>query len=143
MGLKAKLITGGLVGLILLGLCGVIYSQYQTNTQLVKNVATLDSIAIQRQLTIQTMQANTQSQAAALHALNAQHSALRSDYSQREQTIKRLYRENQEYRNWANTHLPTSVKRLRHRPPITGSSEYREWLSSTNSLRPNTDQPRE
>jgi LysB family phage lysis regulatory protein len=141
MGLKAKLITSGIIGLILLSLCAVIYYQYQQNNQLITDKTAATQLAEQRRLSIDALEQNQASQNAAITALAKSNNALRSQYSQREQLIRSLENENETYRQWANTPLPESVKRLRTRPHITGSSEYRQWLSNANALRPDSDKP--
>ncbi len=130
MGLKVKLI----MVLVLSALCGVIYYQYQEHNALVAEKAKVESVAEQRKLTIATMAANAQTQAATLKQLAAKQRDLQTQHNQREQLIRGLQRENQQYKNWATTELPNLVKRLRQRPALTGSSEYREWLSHTNTL---------
>ncbi|KXJ54445.1 MAG: hypothetical protein AXW15_02285 [Neptuniibacter sp. Phe_28] len=142
MGLKAKLMVAGLISLLLLAMSGVIYYLYTQNTQLTADKAKTEHTALQRKLTIQTLEQNAAAKDAALQQLAQQQHALQTQYNHREQTITRLQRENETYRAWAATELPTTVKRLRQRPAITGSSEYGEWLSNTDPLLP-TGQPTE
>ncbi|WP_425288642.1 Rz-like lysis system protein LysB [Yersinia enterocolitica] len=54
--------------------------------------------------------------------------------AQRNSQIKRLYRENETLRRWADTPLPDDIIRLRQRPAFTGAADYRQWLSETRTL---------
>lgn len=54
--------------------------------------------------------------------------------AQRNSQIKRLYRENETLRRWANTPLPDDIIRLRQRPAFTGAADYRQWLSESHTL---------
>jgi LysB family phage lysis regulatory protein len=49
--------------------------------------------------------------------------------AQRNSQLKRLYRENETLRRWADTPLPDDIIRLRQRPVLTGAADYRQWLS--------------
>jgi len=66
--------------------------------------------------------------------LQQQQSALIATINQSKNTIRRLQRENDDYKNWAATQLPNVVKRLRQRPAITGADQYRQYLSARNTL---------
>ncbi len=136
IGLKTKLIIGAIIGLIIAGLCGVISWQHQANAALLKDKTEQTQLAKQRLLSIRTMEANAKTQAEALQALAQQQHQINTEYSKRENHIKRLEHENKSYRDWANNPLPQPVKRLRQRPAITGSSEYRQWLSGTHPMLP-------
>lgn len=48
--------------------------------------------------------------------------------------IEKLKHENKQLRIWFDSNLPDDVKRLLERPDITGSSDYRRWLSNRNAL---------
>ncbi|CFQ95816.1 Rz-like lysis system protein LysB [Yersinia enterocolitica] len=54
--------------------------------------------------------------------------------AQRNSQIKRLYRENETLRRWADTPLPDDIIRLRQRPAFTGAADYRQWLSESHAL---------
>ncbi|HEN3618051.1 TPA: LysB family phage lysis regulatory protein [Yersinia enterocolitica] len=54
--------------------------------------------------------------------------------AQRNSQIKRLYRENETLRRWADTPLPDDIIRLRQRPAFTGAADYRQWLSEGHGL---------
>ncbi|EMU5279678.1 Rz-like lysis system protein LysB [Yersinia enterocolitica] len=54
--------------------------------------------------------------------------------AQRNSQIKRLYRENETLRRWADTPLPDDIIRLRRRPAIIGAADYRQWLSESGTV---------
>lgn len=54
--------------------------------------------------------------------------------AQRSSQLKRLYRENETLRHWADTPLPDDIIRLRRRPALTGAADYRQWLSDSHAL---------
>ncbi|MGM7746136.1 Rz-like lysis system protein LysB [Yersinia enterocolitica] len=54
--------------------------------------------------------------------------------AQRNSQIKRLYRENETLRRWADTPLPDDIVRLRQRPAFTGAADYRQWLSESHGV---------
>ncbi|MBW5826022.1 LysB family phage lysis regulatory protein [Yersinia kristensenii] len=61
--------------------------------------------------------------------------------AQRNSQIKRLYRENETLRRWADTPLPDDIIRLRQRPAFTGAANYRQWLSEGHSVPVSGNQP--
>lgn len=73
-----------------------------------------------------------------LNALRQQAEAVQADLqrflSNRETEIRRLQRENQELRDWADRPLPEPVARLRRRPALTGADAYRQHLSDAEPL---------
>lgn len=76
-------------------------------------------------------------------SLQNQQSELRNQLTSRNLLVEQLKRENKELSDWAINGLPTAVKWLRERPAITGAADYQNWLSSRNSLHPDSDQPAE
>ncbi|MBQ4864609.1 peptidase [Pseudoalteromonas sp. MMG013] len=54
--------------------------------------------------------------------------------SSRQHTIQHLKRELNDVKAWANTLLPHPIRGLHQRPAITGSEQYREWLSNRHTL---------
>ncbi|WP_419823301.1 Rz-like lysis system protein LysB [Yersinia rohdei] len=77
-----------------------------------------------------TANANNQAQA----QLRQQVASADQLLAQRNSQIKRLYRENETLRRWADTPLPDDIIRLRQRPAITGAANYRQWLSESHTL---------
>ena len=84
-----------------------------------------------------TANANNQAQA----QLRQQVASTDQLLAQRNSQIKRLYRENETLRRWADTPLPDDIIRLRQRPAFTGAADYRQWLSEGHSLPVSGSQP--
>lgn len=68
-----------------------------------------------------------------LYAVAEQTSALLRN---RQHRIEELKRENEDLRRWADTPLPADIIRLRERPALTGGAAYREWLSQSDAVQP-------
>ncbi|ENG7014816.1 LysB family phage lysis regulatory protein [Yersinia enterocolitica] len=77
-----------------------------------------------------TANANNQAQA----HLRQQVASADQLLAQRNSQIKRLYRENETLRRWADTPLPDDIIRLRRRPAIIGAADYRQWLSESGTV---------
>ncbi|BCU90679.1 lysozyme [Yersinia pseudotuberculosis] len=77
-----------------------------------------------------TANANNQAQA----QLRQQVASADQLLAQRNSQIKRLYRENETLRRWADTPLPDDIIRLRQRPALTGAADYRQWLSESGAV---------
>ncbi|AJJ01451.1 phage lysis regulatory, LysB family protein [Yersinia pseudotuberculosis IP 32953] len=77
-----------------------------------------------------TANANNQAQA----QLRQQVASTDQLLAQRNSQIKRLYRENETLRRWADTPLPDDIIRLRQRPALTGAADYRQWLSESGTV---------
>ncbi|OWF78897.1 Rz-like lysis system protein LysB [Yersinia rohdei] len=77
-----------------------------------------------------TANANNQAQA----QLRQQVASTDQLLAQRNSRIKRLYRENETLRRWADTPLPDDIIRLRQRPALAGAADYRQWLSEGHTL---------
>lgn len=73
---------------------------------------------------IQAAHSQMRAQIATVAGLNYRH----------EQTIRTLEQANETLKNWSNSPLPDPVVRLRQRPAITGSANYRDWLSERDAL---------
>ncbi|CNF50921.1 Rz-like lysis system protein LysB [Yersinia mollaretii] len=84
-----------------------------------------------------TANANNQAQA----RLRQQVASTDQLLAQRNSQIKRLYRENETLRRWADAPLPDDIIRLRQRPAFTGAADYRQWLSEGHSLPVSGSQP--
>lgn len=54
----------------------------------------------------------------------------------RQHRIEELKRENEDLRRWADTPLPADIIRLRERPALAGGADYREWLSQSDAVQP-------
>ncbi|BFI54073.1 Rz-like lysis system protein LysB [Yersinia pseudotuberculosis] len=77
-----------------------------------------------------TANANNQAQA----QLRQQVASADQLLAKRNSHIKRLYRENETLRRWADAPLPDDIIRLRQRPAFTGAADYRQWLSESHTL---------
>ncbi|CNI06282.1 phage lysin [Yersinia thracica] len=91
-----------------------------------------DSSSKNDQLIALALTANANNQAQA--HLRQQVASTDQLLAQRNNQIKRLYRENETLRRWADTPLPDDIIRLRRRPAITGAADYRQWLSESGAV---------
>lgn len=74
-------------------------------------------------------------------ALAATQQQLERTLADRTATIRRLQRENDELRQWADQPLPEPVARLRERPALTGAAAYQQHLRHAGTLPPVGEQP--
>ncbi|ELY5303774.1 Rz-like lysis system protein LysB [Yersinia enterocolitica] len=95
----------------------------QQNTETIRKSGQLIALAL-------TANANNQAQA----QLRQQVASADQLLAQRNSQIKRLYRENETLRRWADTPLPDDIIRLRQRPAFSGAADYRQWLSEGHGL---------
>ncbi|EKN3558901.1 TPA: Rz-like lysis system protein LysB [Yersinia enterocolitica] len=95
----------------------------QQNTETIRKSGQLIALAL-------TANVNNQAQA----QLRQQVASADQLLAQRHSQIKRLYRENETLRRWADTPLPDDIIRLRQRPALTGAADYRQWLSEGHGL---------
>lgn len=95
----------------------------QQNTETIRKSGQLIALAL-------TADANNQAQA----QLRQQVASADQLLAQRNSQIKRLYRENETLRRWADTPLPDDIIRLRRRPALTGAADYRQWLSESSTV---------
>lgn len=68
--------------------------------------------------------------------LEGERSGIRSLLETRENQIRNLQRENDEYRAWAAIAVPLPVSRMREHGPIVGAAAYRERMSPGPGLPP-------
>jgi LysB family phage lysis regulatory protein len=54
--------------------------------------------------------------------------------AQRQRLIEELKHANAQLAHWARQPLPDVARRLHQRPPLTGASAYRDWLSGRGAL---------
>ncbi|HDL8434638.1 lysozyme [Yersinia enterocolitica] len=102
----------------------------QQNTETIRKSGQLIALAL-------TANANNQAQA----QLRQQVASADQLLAQRNSQIKRLYRENETLRRWADAPLPDDIIRLRQRPAFTGAADYRQWLSEGHSLPVSSSKP--
>jgi LysB family phage lysis regulatory protein len=74
-------------------------------------------------------------------ALAATQQQLERTLADRTATIRRLQRENDELRQWADQPLPEPVARLRERPALTGATAYQQYLRNTGALPAVSERP--
>ena len=91
--------------------------------------------------TINTITIELAAQATAAQQLQGQLDQLATTAATREQTIKRLKRENAELKEWADRPLPDAVVRLLQRPALTGAADYQDHLYSPGALPTAGSQP--
>jgi len=91
--------------------------------------------------TINTLKTELDDQATAAAKLQSQLGDLSMTAATRADTIKRLKRENDELRTWADRPLPDPVIRLLQRPAITGAADYQAHMSGVDPLPTATGQP--
>ena len=94
-----------------------------------------------RNATIDTLQGELDAQQQDAAALSGQLDTLAQTAATRATTIKRLTRENEELRAWADRPLPAPVIRLLQRPALTGAASYQAQLSGADPLPTATGQP--
>ena len=102
----------------------------QQNTETIRKSGQLIALAL-------TANANNQAQA----QLRQQVASADQLLAQRNSQIRRLYRENETLRRWADTPLPDDIIRLRQRPALTGAADYRQWLSEGHGVPISDSQP--
>ncbi|MFV8800743.1 Rz-like lysis system protein LysB [Yersinia sp. LJYL362] len=107
--------------------------------QVVIDQQAADSASKNGQLIALALTANANNQAQA--QLRQQVANADQLLAQRNSQLKRLYRENETLRRWADTPLPDDIVRLRQRPALTGATDYRQWLSESHSLPVSGSQP--
>ncbi|EPP7681013.1 Rz-like lysis system protein LysB [Yersinia enterocolitica] len=100
--------------------------------QVVIDQQAADSASKNGQLIALALTANANNQAQA--QLRQQIASADQLLAQRNSQLKRLYRENETLRRWADTPLPDDIIRLRRRPALTGATDYRQWLSESHTL---------
>lgn len=87
------------------------------------------------------LQTQTRKQLIRLAELAATNGKIREQSLARQQQIRKLQRENQQYQDWAMRPLPAVTQQLRKRPTLTGASDYQKYLSATQPLHPASQQP--
>ncbi|MGP2470717.1 Rz-like lysis system protein LysB [Yersinia sp. 2540 StPb PI] len=107
--------------------------------QVVIDQQAADSASKNGQLIALALTANANNQAQA--QLRQQVASADQLLAQRNSQLKRLYRENETLRRWADTPLPDDIIRLRQRPAFTGAADYRQWLSEGHSVPVSGSQP--
>lgn len=73
--------------------------------------------------------------------LRQQLASVNSTSQYRKNKIEELKRELIDVKAWADTLLPDVIRRLHQRPAISGSAEYRRWLSTRDPVSVTREQP--
>lgn len=73
--------------------------------------------------------------------LRAKLAAVSSTSQYRKNKIEELKRELSDVKAWADAQLPDAIRRLHQRPAISGSAEYRRWLSARDPVPVTREQP--
>ncbi len=120
---------------------GVNYWQYQQQQATTKQLAVIEKTASDRLEVIANLQANAQQQAQRYQALNRTQTNIRNRLAKREQLLRSLKNEYQDYKRWASVKLPVITQRLRQRPALTGAAAYQQHLSNLNPLQLDAEQP--
>ncbi|CRY38394.1 Rz-like lysis system protein LysB [Yersinia enterocolitica] len=120
------------VAAVLLLVGGVQTYRLSEARQVVIDQQTVETANKNSQLIALALTANANNQAQA--QLRQQVASTDQLLAQRNSQIKRLYRENETLRHWADTPLPDDIIRLRQRPAFTGAADYRQWLSESGAV---------
>ncbi len=136
---RLYLIAG--IALVICALGGVIYWQYSENQQLITRAVDAEKTSQANKAALDKEKADADIQRESILRLIQQQQGLNDLLFDRQTKIAKLERENEDYRNWANTQLPDAAVRLRQRPAITGADEYKQYLSARDALPPASNQP--
>lgn len=101
---------------------------------LADELASTEQKADSYELLIQQLAADLAQQRQSQQQLLKTQSELAATAETRNQQIRRLQRENQDLKNWADTALPAAIQCLRRRPQFTTTDDYTAWLSGSDAL---------
>ncbi|WP_415775309.1 Rz-like lysis system protein LysB [Shewanella oncorhynchi] len=119
---------------IALTMAGVIYQQQERLNKLQQTQgAMLQSLTQTSQSYFDLKQLSAENQQAQAE-LRTQLASVNSTSQYRKNKIEELKRELSDVKAWADTLLPASISQLHQRPAISGSAEYRRWLSTRDPL---------
>ena len=128
---------------IALTMAGVIYQQQERLNKLQQTQgAMLQSLTQTSQSYFDLKQLSAENQQAQAE-LRTQLASVKSTSQYRKNKIEELKRELNDVKAWADTVLPDAIRRLHQRPAITGSAEYRRWLSTRDPVPVTREQPRQ
>ena len=130
--IRRYLIGIGAAGII----AGVLYFQHNQLVEQRERAAVAEQVSKDRLATLTHLQEQHQRQTLAFTALAKTSTAIKNAISNRDATIRRLERENDQYRQWADTLLPAAAQRLRQRPALAGADDYQHYLSTAEPLHP-------
>jgi len=122
-------------------MAGVIYQQQERLSKLQQTQGSmLQSLTQTSQSYFDLKQLSAENQQAQAE-LRTQLASVKSTSQYRKNKIEELKRELSDVKAWADTLLPDAICRLHQRPAISGSAEYRRWLSTRDPLSVAGEQP--
>ncbi|GIU45392.1 Rz-like lysis system protein LysB [Shewanella algidipiscicola] len=122
-------------------MAGVIYLQQERLSQLQQTQGVmLQSLTQTSQSYFDLKQISAENQQAQA-LLREQLASVNNTSRFRRTKIEELKRELSDVKAWADTVLPDAISRLHQRPAISGSAEYRRWLSTRDPLPVAGEQP--
>ena len=95
----------------------------------------------QSQRSIDAIQKTAQQNQAAQAELRRRLNTANNLAATQSQQLEQLKHEYADVKAWADTALPAAIIRLRHRPALSGSAAYRQWLSARSALLAPTGEP--
>lgn len=126
---------------ISLTMAGFIYVQNEKMAQLQQHQGVLvQSLTQTSQSYFDLQQLSAENQQAQAE-LRTQLASVNSTSRYRQTKIEELKRELSDVKAWADTQLPDAISQLHQRPNISGSAEYRLWLSTRDPLSVAPEQP--
>ncbi|ABX50073.1 hypothetical protein Sbal195_2907 [Shewanella baltica OS195] len=126
---------------ITLTMAGVIYLQQERLNKLQQTQgAMLQSLTQTSQSYFDLKQLSAENQQAQVE-LRTQLASVNSTSQYRKNKIEELKRELSDVKVWADAQLPDAIRRLHQRPAISGSAEYRRWLSTRDPVPITLEQP--
>jgi LysB family phage lysis regulatory protein len=119
---------------IALTMAGMIYLQQERLNKLQQTQgAMLQSLTQTSQSYFDLKQLSAENQQAQAE-LRTQLASVKSTSQYRKNKIEELKSELSDVKAWADAQLPDAIRRLHQRPAISGSAEYRRWLSTRDLL---------
>ena len=126
---------------IALTMAGVIYQQQERLSKLQQTQGSmLQSLTQTSQSYFDLKQLSAENQQAQAE-LRTQLASVKSTSQYRKNKIEELKSELSDVKAWADTLLPDAIRRLHQRPAISGSAEYRRWLSARDPVPVTREQP--
>lgn len=126
---------------IALTMAGVIYQQQERLSKLQQTQGSmLQSLTQTSQSYFDLKQLSAENQQAQAE-LRTQLASVKSTSQYRKNKIEELKRELSDVKAWADDVLPDAIRRLHQRPAISGSAEYRRWLSTRDPVPVTREQP--
>ncbi len=119
-----------IIGAVILALMGANVWQYNQVQDQAARAAKAEQSAADRLATITQLRADAADREQANQELAATQQSMAAQLDAQQLKIRELKRENDQYRQWADTPLPDITRRLQQRPAFTGAGDYQQWLMS-------------